>query len=211
MVTNVPTLFDLSKLENRKTLSQTEFEKKHAELLMRFMDSVYDSFKTYHEKLSPHIRPGGMVNSWPASTINSLIRSAMIDHFPAYCAKATKSRFKLVGEEDQNIYLKKFNRRLRPTNRQSKANDLILYQLTSSNKDKGGNVFFGYTTDPTSSAPQEIYAVCLLGDELLWQCDIHEFARRQEAAKLIRMTPKAKKAKLKPGVLGLKKKKNQKE
>jgi hypothetical protein len=210
MNTNLPSLFDLSKLEKRKTLSQKSFEQKNPDLLSAFSYAVFDSFKTFDGKMRSLVRPGGMVNSWPAASINSLIRSAMIEQFPAYCEKATKTRFKLVTD-DQNVYFKKFNYRRRPTNRKSKANDLILYQLTNSNKDKGGNVFFGYTTDPVYSAPLGVYAICIEGDKLLWECDILDFLRKYEAAKLVRMTPKTKKTGLKAGTVTVKKKKTKKE
>lgn len=210
MQSNLRDLFGNSKQEKRKTPEQKQFEKENLALLLAFKDIVFEAFGTLHDRIFSVIKPGGgMDNKMPAVSIISLIRTGIIQKFPLYCGKATKSRFKLVTPAAQdNIYLKKLDFKRRPANRQSKANDLIMYQLTNSNKDKGGNVFLGYVTDKLYSSVLGIYAVCLDGKQRLWESDILDLARRQQA-KIVRMKKKGEKLKLKETAIPIKNEQSQ--
>ncbi|HMH22646.1 MAG TPA: hypothetical protein VK563_12760 [Puia sp.] len=204
MQSNLLDLFEMAKPEKRKTPEQKQFEKENLALLLAFKEIVSDSFRMLHDHIFTLIKPGGgMDNKMPSVTLISFIRTYIIQKFPAYCGKATKSRFKLVTPTQNNIYLKKLDFKRRPSNRKSTANDLIMYQLTKSNKDKGGNVFLGYVTDKVFSRVLGIYAVCLDGKECLWECDILALARKQET-KVIRMKKRGEKLKLKDTAVPIK-------
>lgn len=210
MHSNLPDLFGNTKVEKRKTPSQKQFEKANLALLLAFKEIVFESFQTLHDVIFPLVQSGGMDNKMPSVSMISFIRTQIIRKFPLYCEKATKGRFKLVTPALCNIYLKKLNLRLRPSNHQSRANDLILHQLTQNNKDRGGNVFLGYVTDKKFSHIIGIFAVCLEGPNLVWKSDIMELAIRQEA-KLIRMKRRGDKFKIKPDAMPIKKEQNERE
>jgi len=195
----LPKLFDMTQVQKRQTPSQEEFIEKNLALLLALKDIVLESFDQFHDNLLPLISPGGgMDNKLPSIAIISFIRTKIIQQFPKYCGKATKGRFKLVSTDLCNIYLKKLDFRKRPSNRQSKANDLILYQLTKNKEDKGGNIFLGYITDPLYNHVLGIYAVCLEGKELVWECNILDLVAKQ-SAKVVKMKKKGNRIKLKPG------------
>lgn len=207
----VQDLFGNSMPEKRKTPSQKQFEKENLDLLLAFLEIVNDSFRLLNNQIFTLIPPGGgMDNKMPSITLISFIRTHIIQQFPYYCGKATKSRFKLVTPTKDNIYLKKLNPRKRPSNRKSKANDLILYQLTKSNEDKGGNVFLGYTTDKMFSQALGVYAVCLDGKDLVWESNIVDLAKKQKA-KIIRLKKRGEKLALKKTAVPIKTEKENRE
>jgi hypothetical protein len=207
MTTNLPTLFDLSKCEKRKTPIQESFEEANLVLLSVFHAAVHRAFERVHNEIFTLIKPSAMDRNLPAVAMSSFIREIIIQRFPEYCAKATKSRFKLVTPNGEWAFIKKLDHKKRPQNIETYSNELILNQVTQDLKDKAGNVFLGYTSKGDNSKVTGVYAVCLEGKKQLWLTDITTLISHKKSV-LARFQTNKKKTTLKPGTVKLKKRKD---
>jgi hypothetical protein len=204
-MTNVQLLFDLSKFERRITPSQQEFEEKNMELLLAFKGFVPQCFKEMHGILSI-IEPTAQDKILPAVLMSGLLRGKFIKNYPENCRKATKKRFKLIGGNYEWLYVKKLDRRKRPSNIATKSSLLILNQRSTSKQDKSPNVFLGYTVSSDWSEYTGVYAVCIEGSEILWLSDI-SLLGGSSLTRNIEVTPNNPGPKLKDGIVKVKTKK----
>jgi roadblock/LC7 domain-containing protein len=204
MTTKVQTLFDLGKLEKRKTPTEQKFQDDNADLLNVFKDAVDYAFEMLHKKVFTVFKANAMDRNLPAVSVISFIKEYLIDKVPEHCRLATEGRFKLVTKDGQCIYVKKLDEKKMPSNISTTANDMIMHQFTASEYDAGGNVFFGYTTDEGYPKPTGIYAVCIDGNQKVWIFDIATIIKKAQSP-VIKLTTKANKPKLKEGVVKIKK------
>ncbi len=208
MSTNLPNLFDLFKFEKRKTPLQQDFEQANMLFLLAFKRIVETSFQNLHSKIFTMFKPYDMDKNMPAVATISFIRQEIIQNFPEYCRSATPARFRLVTPTNEYIYIKKLDDNYRPSNIQTGENDLIMNQLTVSKKDKGPNIFVGYTSTHGNSSLTGIYAVCIDGPNLIWRTDISDLSRDNQAP-LVGIKPKGPEPTLKPGIVKIRKEKNE--
>ena len=193
-------------LYKRKASSQIEFEQANHELLMGWISIVDSSFERYSTLILSKIEKESRDNKLAATAISGFLRGSVIRQFPNYCARATKSRFKMYNESAGDwIYIKKLsNRKKRPSNIKTANNELILNQQTTSEKDTGQNVFLGYTCNKDKTHITGIWAVCFEGKKDLWRIDIREYVRAYNE-KTKKMERPKQETKLKDSVVKLKK------
>lgn len=200
MITNLPNLFGFTKLDKRKTPVQKEFERSNLDFLLKVREIIYESFQDLHTKVFSLFGPSDMDKNMPAVAMISFIRKGIIKYFPDYCRTATRKRFKLVTPNNEYVYVKKLDDNMRPSNIETNANNIILHQLTTDKKDKGPNIFVGYTTTSDYSTLTGIYAVCIDGDTVVWRTDISDLYNDQAGA-VVTMKPVGTPPKLKSGVV----------
>jgi hypothetical protein len=177
-MTNLNTLFDLSKYEKRKSSEQQEFESKNRDLLIFFKSCVPLCLKMVHKKVLSVIEPIDQDKNLRAVVMSGLLKGQFLRKYPHYCHKATKQRFKLFVN-GESIYLKKLDNNFMPSNILTKESFLIFNQLSSSNTDLGTNIFLGYVVEDDWSKIIGIYAVCIDGDKLLWYSDLKNFGEAE--------------------------------
>lgn len=204
------TLFDLGEIEKRKTPKEKKFQEENLDLLKEFSAAVDYAFEMLHKHLFSIIKPKAMDRNLPAVSVISFIRQHLINKLPANCREATVSRFKLVTDNGQSIFVKKLDDQKMPSNIQTEANDMIINQFTIPGSDTGANIFLGYNTDEGFSKVNGKYAVCLDGENKLWAFDISTVIAKKEAT-IIKFTTKSNKPKLKEGVVKIKKEKRKNE
>lgn len=213
MKTNLQALFDLSKLEKRKTPDQKEFEQTHQQILIDFRESVFRSMDRLHKEILEVIEPESQDNKLAAIAMSGYLRGDFIRNYPFLCRRATRSRFKLITDQGDLLYIKKLDKKKRPRNVLTKASALILHQLTAKNGgERGANVFLGYTEPGDYSHATGTYAVCIDGDEVKWISDLSLLGGAELTGPAIKDgTPPAtpNQPKLKEGTVRLKKRKNE--
>ncbi len=205
MDTKVPLLFDLASFEKRKTPEQKQFEETNRQLLLDFREFVEKSMKRLHKVIFEQIEPESQDNKLPAIAMSGFLRGEFIRNYSNYCRKATRLRFKLITENGEWIYIKKLDRQKKPSNVETRANNIILYQLTALNHDKGANVFLGYTEPGDFTKVTGTYAVCIDGAKVQWISDLSLLEQKIQAT-VENLNPKVKGPSLKEGVVRLKKK-----
>lgn len=210
MDTNLPLLFDISKFEKRKTPTQEAFEDANMQLLFIFHAAVYKAHERLHNEVLTLVRPSALDRNMPAVAMSCFIRDVLIQKFPEYCAKATKSRFKLVTPNGEWAFIKKLDSNKRPQNIETHTNELILNQVTKDAKDKAANVFLGYTAKGDNSKITGVYAVCIEGKKQHWLTDITTLLSKNQTT-VTQFQNHKKQTKLKEGTVKLKKRKNKDE
>jgi len=195
------TLFDLSKFEKRRTSSQDEFEKNNHNLLIDFPEMVHLGHKRLHDDILSKIELRSRDNKLNATAMSGFLRGQLIEKYPNYCAKATKSRFKMHNDKSEWIFVKKLTSKKRPANIPTIANQVIINQLTDSDSDTQQNVFLGYTASKNLSHITGIYAVCIDGNKILWISDLIQYAKKEKLNPSIDIT---KQTKLKEGIVKIK-------
>ena len=83
------TLFDLGKLEKRKTPNAQNFQKDNHELLVTFSLAVEYAFTMLHKKVFTVFKANAMDSNLPAVAVISFIKEYLIEKIPGYCEKAT--------------------------------------------------------------------------------------------------------------------------
>lgn len=205
MNTKVSLLFDLASFEKRKTPEQNQFEETNKQLLLEFNDFVEKGLKRLHKVIFEQIEPESQDNKLPAIAMSGFIRGEFIRNYSSYCRKATRLRFKLITDNGEWIYIKKLDRQKKPSNIETRANNIILHQLTAINHDKGANIFLGYTEPGDFTKVTGTYAVCIDGEKVQWVSDLSLLESKVQAT-VENMNPKVKGPSLKVGVVKLKKK-----
>lgn len=202
MNTNLRYLFDPSKYVKVQVPEQKAFEEANAELMFAMEDLVIEGHKKLHTTILPLFKYEEMDKNLPAVAMISFIRQGFIRKYPQYCRKASRKRFRLITQNNEFIYLKKLDKKKRPSNIETHNNNLIIHQVTESKVDSLPNVFFGYTCSENYSVIKGVFAVCIRGKETLWVTNITDL-RNQSGGSLVPLTPTAP-TQLKPGVVKLK-------
>lgn len=169
-------LFGGFAFEPRKTADQTEFEKKHEKLLYAFPGFVDQAFIRLNKEIYATIEAQSRDKNLPAVAISGFLKGQIIHEFPDYCAKATKKRFKLKHDNSEWIYVKKLNSKKLPSNVKTDANDMIIAQLSDSENDTEPNVFLGYIASSCNTQANEVYAVYIRNNKVIWYTDLRLFA-----------------------------------
>lgn len=165
-------LFDLSQFEKRKAPAQNDFEAKNIDLLLAFREMVPRSFERLNREIFSVIEPISQDKNLPSVVMSGYLRGELIKQFPQYCYKSTKQRFLLVGEANEQIYVKKLDTQKRPSNIPTIDSVLIYNQLSKSHSDVYPNVFLGYTATDDWSGYTGVYAVCIDGQKTMWVTDL---------------------------------------
>lgn len=200
-MTKVLTLFDMGKLAKRQTPEEEKFLTNNEALIRCYDEAVDYAFDMLHRKVFTVFKPHFMDNKLPAIAVSSFIREYLIDKMPVQCRNADHARFKLTTDTGEFVYVKKLDENLLPMNIQTEANDLILYQLTTSGSAAPGNIYFGYQTDQGFPYVKSKYVVCIDGSKLLWKKDIADL---RVSGKFLKIAAH-KSTQLKAGVVKLKK------
>lgn len=170
---NLGFLFDMSKYDRRKTLSQIEFEKTNKEVLLAFPAAVDWALKRTHEEMST-IEPICIHPNLPATHMAGFVSGKMKMLFPDQCPLKATRRFMMITRTSC-LYVKKLDKNLRPSNIETFESTVILNQRSTSSDDTLTNIFLGWTATEDYSQITGKYAVCIDGNNVLWYLNLTSF------------------------------------
>jgi hypothetical protein len=195
-------LFDPSQYEKRKTVLQEKFEHENFDFLLTVKDYIFESLEDVHTKILVHFKYGEMDCRLPSVSMVSFIRKRIINNFPFYCRNAILGRFKLTTPSNDYIYIKKLDDNRLPSNVETEANNMIIFNVTKNSDDEGCNIFTGYTCPDDYSKIDGIFAVCIEGKKVIWETDLLNFGNQ---GAILDINPQDGTPKLKDGIVQLKK------
>lgn len=198
--------FNPADYEPRKSADQSKFEINYGDILYAFPEMVDTAFERLNKEIYPQVEPISRDKNMAPIMISGFLKGQIVSRFPVYCGVATNTRFRIQKENFEFIYVKKLDKKKKPSNIETQNSEMILHNVFSDLQDTSeANVFLGYISDHANTYAIEIHAVYLINKQVVWSTDLRDFVAKQNSlANTVQITNNQQMA-LKDGTVTLKK------
>lgn len=178
MITNLQSDYEYYKEPslNQVLSSQEVFERVMANELPIFAEILEKALEmTLADLQGKH--PSFQNRNSKANRMNENIRGLLFEHFPDEMHEDRHRRYFFKKDSKYIILFKKFNKKLKPMNIETKNSKDILKQCSLEFPDKVPLIFVGYTMNRSCDSIEELCAVYISNGQTIWITDLRRFNR----------------------------------
>jgi len=182
-------LFDMIELVQRPIPEQRKFEIEYYDLLIALPGIILKAFEISNAT-KRNKNPLSMNRNWFANEMSGNVIDLIAQSFPMLVKYTGRGSYFLLLNFKYECYIKKLTKkRLFPMYNHSRTSKRLTNQVASKIEEPIPVIYMGWTINKTNDQIFGFHAVCIKGDERLWNTDLTAIQKPNENE--LKITPQA--------------------